>query len=256
MKYKKNISVIGCGKMGSIILEAISERFPDYGIIGIETNENTLRSLQRFTVYGTLEKVIDSDVIVIAVKPQNIKELLNELSLILKRIDKKVLLISIAAGIKKELIEKLLNNDRIEVIRAMPNTPSSVKKGVTALSDTAALDEASREIVEKIFLAMGMIFYTDHFDAVTALSGSGPAYFFRIAEIMEEFAVKNGLTPSDARTIAAETIRGSGELMSGSELSFKELRENVTSPGGTTQAALEFFNENSFEEILKLWLQQ
>ena len=133
----------------------------------------------------------------------------------------------------------------------MPNTPCIVGEGVSIISAGSDVSSETVNLVEKIFGGMGKVLKVEEslMDTVTALSGSGPAYFFLIAEIMEKFALDNSIDKNLARVIISQTIKGAGILMAESNKSFSELRHDVTSPGGTTEAAIKYLKENKFSEV-------
>lgn len=176
-------------------------------------------------------------VLVMAVKPQ----IINEVSASLKPlVGPGTIVLSIAAGTKLATLINGLGATR--VVRAMPNTPAQIRRGVTAAIGTPALDELDRALAETLLSAIGKVAWVDDealIDAVTAVSGSGPAYLFLLTECLAEAGVAAGLSPELAMMLARETVSGAGELLHRSAQPPEVLRQNVTSPGGTTAAALE-----------------
>lgn len=190
--------------------------------------------------------VEQSDVILLCVKPQGFIDMLHEIGDSSGR-----LLISIAAGIRISAIETACE-DRHRVIRVMPNTPALVGKGASAfaLGGSATPDDA--QVAETLLGAVGYVCQVqeDDLDAVTALSGSGPAYIFLMIEAMVAAGVKQGLSPEIAHHLAVQTVAGAAELVIQTGYAPARLRENVTSPNGTTYAALQSFRANKFEQIV------
>ena len=188
-----------------------------------------------------------ADIIVIAVKPGIVSSVLGEIS---PSLDSSKLLISIAAGVTIAEIEK--SAPGVPVIRAMPNTPALINQGVTAIAGGNFAEEPHMEKASKIFSAVGIVVSVDErlMDAVTALSGSGPAYVFLMAEAMESAGIRMNLPAEISQKLTRGTILGAAKMLmqEGSEPS--DLRMKVTSPGGTTEAALNYLEKNNFKEAL------
>ncbi len=250
---KKKITIIGCGNMGYAILRAVSSN-NDFEVTVVEKEKEKCEKLNDeydLSIYESISVENISDVYILAVKPQNMGEVLKNLGVVVRGVEKKITIISIAAGITTEYIENSLKgyNNNFSIIRVMPNTPALVSMGITAIS--SVINEEDLKIVEDIFKFLGetVEIEEEFMDVVTALSGSGPAYFFYIAEIMEKFAVDSGLDKDVAQKLITQTVLGSGEMMLKRNEDYKELRKAVTSPGGTTQAAIEFLESKSFSKI-------
>jgi pyrroline-5-carboxylate reductase len=160
--------------------------------------------------------------------------------------------ISFVAGKKTSLIESFLLNS-VPVLRVMPNTPMSVGVGASAISAGKFASQIDTSAVEQLLKASGEVIVVDESlqDAVTATSGSGPAYFFRFVEAMIAGAQELGLSESDAKILVIQTIAGASEMLKEDGASPTKLRENVTSPNGTTFAALQVFESNDLETIIK-----
>ena len=188
-----------------------------------------------------------SNVVVFAVKPQNVMELLAILSP--SPADK--LFVSICAGVTTGFIEKQLSGTP-RVVRAMPNTPMLVGKGVTAICRGQWATEDDLAVAKEIFGVASLLVDVDEgqMDAVTAVSGSGPAYFFHLVEAMVAAGVKLGLSEEAALVLAKETCLGAGALLAESDDPPEELRRKVTSPGGTTFAAIAKMTEAGLKEIV------
>jgi len=190
------------------------------------------------------------DVVVLSVKPQNIDEVLDEIK---DAVSKNAVVISIAAGITTAKIAAILGD--VEIIRVMPNTPALIGEGAGALFSANAA-ETSMAAAVKMFGAVGKAVVVDKeelIDAVTAVSGSGPAYFFLLAEEMIKAAEKLGLSARTAKDLVLQTAKGAGLLVARADADGQtpaELRKKVTSPGGTTEAALKVFAQNRFGEIV------
>ena len=188
------------------------------------------------------------NVIFLAVKPQDLADVLNELK---QTIQPETVVISIAAGKTIKFIEDQLQTNN-PVIRAMPNTPAQIGKGISAIAAGAKVSGDELKIATELFSTTGevVVVTEDKIDAVTALSGSGPAYFFYFIEAMVKAGVELGLTDEIATKLAIETISGSAAMLKESNLDAATLRKNVTSPKGTTAAALEVFSNSDLENII------
>jgi pyrroline-5-carboxylate reductase len=189
-----------------------------------------------------------SDVILLVVKPQDMQALLAEIK---PHINKNVLVLSFVAGKKIGFIQENLSDSQ-PVVRIMPNTPTSVRLGAAGYSFGSAVTEEHRVFVASLLAAAGKAVEVDESlqDAVTATSGSGPAYFFAFVEAMVEGAIALGLSREDATTLTIQTIVGSAALLEKSGDSPTTLREKVTSPNGTTAAALASFSQDHLSEIV------
>ncbi len=187
---------------------------------------------------------------VLAVKPQVLHAVCAELAALAQ--DERPLVLSIAAGIRNDQIERWLGGD-LAVVRAMPNTPALLGAGAAGLCANARVDGAGRALVERVLGAVGITCWIEdeaQMDVVTALSGSGPAYFFLLVEALEQAAVARGLPREAARALAAQTCLGAGRMLLESGATAGELRQRVTSPGGTTAAALERFGAGGFAALI------
>lgn len=199
--------------------------------------------------------VQEVDVVVLAVKPQAMREVLLQIAPVVQQ--KKSLVVSIAAGISQTSLALWLGSD-VAIVRCMPNTPALVLTGATALHANTNVDEEEKDLAENILRAVGLALWVDdeaQLDAVTAVSGSGPAYFFLMMEAMENAAVTMGLDEHTARLLVQQTALGAAKIALESAESPAQLRERVTSPGGTTQKAIETFQENGFAELVSKALQ-
>lgn len=198
-------------------------------------------------VVSDAEAAVDADTILLAVKPQAFSDVAKAIA----PLAKPTVVISIMAGLSSGRIREAMG-DHARVVRAMPNTPAQIGVGMTvmAIGDGAAVDDAL--LAQRLFEAIGRVIRVDEqfMYAVTAVSGSGPAYVFLLAEAMQQGAEQMGLSHADARKLVTQTVRGAGELLAQSELTATGLRQAVTSPGGTTAAALEHMFEKELPEIV------
>jgi pyrroline-5-carboxylate reductase len=195
------------------------------------------------------EAVAGKDIVVLAVKPQNLTEVMQGLNG--KVIDNQLVL-SIVAGAKIKTISQGLNHSAI--VRAMPNTPAQIGEGMSVWTATPEVTEEQKQSAKAILGAMGKeIFVADegYLDMATAVSGSGPAYFFLMVEALVEAAVEIGLPGDTAQELVVQTLLGSGRFLQASGETPAELRSKVTSPGGTTAAALEQFEKGDFSALVK-----
>ncbi len=191
-----------------------------------------------------------ADVVVLAVKPQVLRQVLTSARDELQR--HRPLLVSIVAGIRERDIQRW-SGGGISIVRAMPNTPALVGSGATGLFANALTDDTQRDTAESLLRAVGMTVWLaeeQQLDAVTALSGSGPAYFMYFMEALEKAGTEHGLPAETARLLTLETCLGSAKLAINSTEELPELRRRVTSPGGTTERALEVMDQSGLPGIL------
>ena len=199
----------------------------------------TLTNRYPVTTFNSNQQAIEGvDVVILAVKPQQLQDVVRELSADWQAHQ---LMISIAAGIRIEDINRWLGKSQSSIVRAMPNTPALVEAGATALFANEHVTHQQHELAESILRACGLAIWLQdekHMDAVTALSGSGPAYFFLVMEAMEKAAIELGLPQETARLLCLETAFGAAKMALESGESASTLRKQVTSPGGTTERAI------------------
>lgn len=199
--------------------------------------------------------VAEADVVVLAVKPQILREVALQIAPAVQ--SSKTLVVSIAAGISQSSLAKWLGAD-VAIVRCMPNTPALVLSGATALHANDKVSEEQKDLAENILRSVGLALWVDEesqLDSVTAVSGSGPAYFFLLMEAMEQAALHMGLSEHCARLLIQQTALGAAKIALESAESPTQLRERVTSPGGTTQKAIETFQQNGFGELVAKALQ-
>lgn len=249
MKLQSKIGFIGGGKMAEALIRGIiqSQLFDSSQIITVEPlaeRRQDLSDLYKINVAEDTKAVADCGIIILAVKPQVMGSVLDGLTDI---INVNHLIVSIAAGIPLSFIESRLC-EKCRVIRVMPNTPALVLEGASALSGGAATTRDDIEICRNIFSAVGKCITVDekYLDAVTGLSGSGPAYVFSFIEALIDGGVKVGLARGDAELLALQTVLGSVRLAMETGDHPAVLRSMVTSPGGTTIAGLHKLEKDGF----------
>lgn len=239
--FAGTLVLVGAGKMGSAMLDGWLARGlkPKKLVIVEPQPAKPIKALTRRGVrLNPKGKITDASAIVIAVKPQTAAQALPPLAPL---VGKTTLVLSIMAGRTIASVEKALSANAA-IVRAMPNTPAAVGRGITVAVGNRKVVARQRRLASDLLSAIGKVeWVTDEslIDAVTAVSGSGPAYVFLLAECLAKAGVAAGLPAELALTLARETISGSGELLHRSPLDAASLRQNVTSPGGTTAAALE-----------------
>ena len=249
----KHIAFVGAGNMAEALIKGLlqSKIVKAKQITASDVNKKRLRWLKEEycirTSSSNTDAIEKSDIILLAVKPQVLPELLVDIS---EKLAGK-LVISIAAGITISKIENALPKNT-PVIRVMPNTPALVQRGAAAISCGKSAKKNHAVMAMDIFRSVGFAIQVDEkfMDIITAISGSGPAYVFYLMEAMIKQAVKGGIEPAEALHLVAETVRGAGELVDRTSRSPADLRKCVTSPGGTTEAALKVMKEHDFLGIV------
>ena len=249
------LAVIGGGNMGRAIIGGLLARGDDATRIVVadpiaDARDYLHSQLGVNTVASNHEAVAHAETIVLAVKPQQMRDVALEIAPALR--ERNPLVISIAAGITTASLTAWLAGGAA-VVRAMPNTPALIGRGITALYATAAVSPAGRDTADSLLCAVGSVVWVQDesaLDAVTALSGSGPAYFFLLIECLERAGVALGLDFNIARRLALETAAGATELARSSPLETAALRVQVTSKGGTTERALQTLAAGGFEELV------
>jgi len=249
------IAFIGGGNMGEAIISSLLEKRlaapADISVSDVsESRRKYLKERYRVTATeNNVEAADDKNAVVLAVKPQNLPEVMAGLKGCLKPAQ---LVLSIVAGVRIGNICRGLGHSC--VVRCMPNTPAQVGFGMSVWTATPEVAATQKEQSQAILGAMGKEIYFDdekYIDIATAVSGSGPAYFFLFAEAMIDAAVKIGLSRSEAGEMVLQTMLGSVHLMQKSGKPPAELRRNVTSRGGTTERALKVFEEGGFAGLVE-----
>ncbi|MFF9563997.1 pyrroline-5-carboxylate reductase [Leifsonia sp. NPDC014704] len=246
------IAMLGAGSMGRAILSGLLA--PGVQVAGIRvTNRSEARAAELagtpgVTAYATETKadanwlaVDGAQVVIVAVKPAMVRDLLAEIT---DSLAPGTVVVSVAAGVTTETMETLLP-DSVSVVRAMPNTPAVVGKAVTGISAGSRTDPEDLQVVRALFETVGEVVEVpeSQLDALSTISGSGPAYVFLLIEALTEAAVQKGFTPEQAATLVNGTFLGASELLVSSGEDPAELRRRVTSPNGTTERAIAVLSE-------------
>ncbi len=253
---KRKIGFIGGGNMAtSLIGGLISDDCSPANIWVAEPDASRREALaDRYGINVTednAELAATVDVVVLAVKPQVLYAVCTHIGEAIKT--RNTLVISVAAGIRIDDIDRWLGGGNA-VVRTMPNTPALVKSGATALYGNKRVSGEQRELAESIMRAVGLTLWLDEesqMDAVTALSGSGPAYFFLIIELLQQSGIKLGLSADNARLLALQTAFGAAKMALESPDDSTMLRERVTSPGGTTERAINILEDGNIRELFE-----
>lgn len=242
---KPTIAFIGAGNMASSLIGGlIADSYPPNCIFATNPIQEKLASLEKSfginTTSNNREGAEKADIIVFSVKPNLLKSVVVELKETIRR--KNPLLISVAVGITTETIQKWLVDIPASIVRCMPNTPALLRCGATALYANSRTSEEQSALAESILRAVGVTVWVTHereMDVVTAISGSGPAYFFLVMEAIMECAQEMGLKKEQAQLLTVNTALGAARMALESNKDIGELRQQVTSPGGTTEQAIQ-----------------
>lgn len=248
------LAFIGGGNMGRSLIGGLIARGIAPGRIVVADPSDTAREklIADFGIRAVAhasEAIHDAALVLLAVKPQVMRDVCQSLAV---DFPERSVAVSIAAGITTIQLDTWLGGGRA-VVRAMPNTPALLGAGATGLYANARTTPEQRQLASAVLGAVGICEWLDKeslVDVVTALSGSGPAYFFLLAEAMQTAAVELGLPASTARALAAQTCLGAGRMLVEAGEDAATLRQRVTSPGGTTQAALDCFSHHEFHAIV------
>jgi pyrroline-5-carboxylate reductase len=243
MLSKKIIAIIGTGNMGEALVSGLigSKSSKPRNIICTDIRRDKLKEIKATynvrTTTNNLKAVKEADIVIYAVKPQIMAATLTETS---TRLDMSKLVISIAAGVPLAAMEACINKD-LRLIRAMPNIAAAVKEAATAIAAGAHATKEDVQLALEIFNSIGKsIFLKENYlmDAITGLSGSGPAYIFLIVDALADAGVKMGLARQDSIFLAAQTVLGAAKLLIETQEHPGQLKDKVTSPGGTAIAGL------------------
>lgn len=252
-KHTHTIGFIGGGNMArSLIGGLIRAGYPANALSVADPNESIRSALATdFGIQATTDnqQIADQcDVVVLAVKPQVLKDVATTLRTGQRQHQ---LFLTVAAGIRTTSLDNWLGSDT-PIVRAMPNTPALVQSGATGLFANSQVSDAQRDLAESIMRAAGLVQWVEdenQMDAVTALSGSGPAYLFLVMEAMEKAAQNLGLPAETARLLTLQTAFGAAKLALEIEEDPAILRKNVTSPGGTTERAIQVLQQEGLEDV-------
>jgi pyrroline-5-carboxylate reductase len=251
---QKTLGFMGFGNMGMAIAGGLLEKgtLASRQVIIYDLDETKRDAAEQMGigVAESPEQLAQAcDILILATKPQGIPDALEQIK---SALTPKVLVVSICAGVSIGFFQKTLGED-FRVVRVMPNTPALVSEGAAGIALSANCSETDGELARAIFESIGLVELVpeEAIDAVTALSGSGPAYFFYMVECLVKAATHEGLDKDQATRLAAQTLLGAGRLLMESGESAGVLRDRVTSRGGTTAAALQAFMEHGFEAIIQ-----
>jgi pyrroline-5-carboxylate reductase len=250
---RQTVAVLGAGSMGTILAEGLLRAGwePADLVLAVRRKERAVET-ERLTGITTLldaaAAAAGRDVLVVAVKPRDVGTLLRQIA---GTVTSDQLVISLAAGVPLSVFEAALPG--VPIVRSMPNTPAAVDEAMTAYCGGTHADEAALEHAAEVLGAVGdtINLSEDLLDAVTAVSGTGPAYIFLLAESLTEAAIREGLPHHAAERLVDQTLRGAGVLLQGSEKSAFRLRAEVTSPGGTTAAAMHVLENGGFRALVE-----
>lgn len=251
-----HIAFIGAGNMaGALIAGLLADGTPPEQLLAADPSEEKCEALSAAAGIRTLqdnrEAAALADIIVLAVKPQILRQVVQELAEQIQ--DRRPLVISIAAGVRCDSLQAWLGGD-VPLVRTMPNTPAMIRSGATVLFATPLVSEEQRAQAESLMRAVGLTQWIDdeaQMDAVTALSGSGPAYYFLIMEAMETAARELGLPAETAHLLTLQTALGAARMALESSDPPEALRARVTSPGGTTERAVRALEEGGIRDLLR-----
>lgn len=254
------IAILGAGSMGRAILQGllsphvhvaagirITNRRPE-AAADFDTEPRVSAWVTSTNVDANREAVRGAAVVIVAVKPADVEAMLAEVA---ADLDDDAVLVSVAAGKTLQQLQRAAGATRA-VMRAMPNTPAQIRRGVTGIAVGDHVSAAQRDLVESVFATVGSVVVVDEerLNALTSISGSGPAYVFYLIEQWEQAARELGFSDAEAALLVRETVRGAAELVLASGEEPEELRRRVTSPNGTTERAIGVLQQANFAEIL------
>ena len=250
---KEHIAILGVGKMGKSIAKGLLSKHvvTPTNLILTKPHPKDLQEFKRLAVRVTSnnqEAVRIADVIILAVKPQTMEQLLYEIG---PMITKDQLIISVAAGVTIENVEEKIGHDKA-IVRVMPNLCAQIGESASAWVTNRNVTKRQKLVIKTILKTMGIEVYLQNqnlLDAVTAISGSGPAYFFLISQLLKKAALNMGLSAEISEKLIRQTFFGSAELLKGTSMSMENLITAVASKGGATEAALAQFYKNGFSEL-------
>jgi pyrroline-5-carboxylate reductase len=248
-----SVAILGAGAMGEALLRGLLQAGWSVDEIGVavrrpERAEAVLRASGCRVTLDPREALDGRQVLVIATKPRDVGRLLDQIE---GAVTPSQIVVSVAAGVPIRDFEERLGG--VAVIRAMPNTPALVGEGVTGIAAGTHAHEEAMAAATAVLSAVGVVRKMDEslMDAVTAVSGTGPAYVFLLAEALVEAAIREGIPRDMAETLVYQTVRGAGHLLTDTGRSPAELRGQVTSPGGTTAAAVHILEERGFRALVE-----
>lgn len=254
-----SIAFIGGGNMASSLIGGLRESGTAADTILVSEPDDDRRQslMQQFGIQTTLSNTdcLQQDMVVLAVKPQLLKQVCEQLQPNLDNTPPTF--ISIAAGLRSMDINQWLGgtaDNKLPIVRCMPNTPALLQCGATGMYANAAVSQTAREQADNILNSVGITVWVDDenlLDSITAVSGSGPAYYFLMMEAMQQAAIEMGLDTNTASKLVTQTALGAARMMAESDLDAATLRANVTSKGGTTEQAILSFEQSGFRDTVK-----
>lgn len=248
----RKLVIVGAGSMAEALISGIvKEHLIDSEKIWVtnRTNEKKLTMLKEqygVTITYNLKELFDgAEVVVLAVKPKDVEDALKSLH---HYLTEQMLLISVLAGVSINVMETLAGK-QLAIVRAMPNTSAAVGKSATAIAVNSNVSKEQLELSKLLFETVGLTTFVneEQLDAVTGLSGSGPAYIYYLVEAMENSAVEIGLERQLAKELIVQTLVGAAEMLKSTTKPSSKLRQEVTSPGGTTEAGIRILEENQVQ---------
>ncbi|MEN8040129.1 MAG: pyrroline-5-carboxylate reductase [Actinomycetota bacterium] len=247
------VAILGAGSMGEIFARGLLRAGWEPQDLSLAVRRAERARELEFTTGAMTTRVLNEavegrEVLIVAVKPKDVPIVLDEIA---EAVTPSQIVVSIAAGVPLAVFEESLPN--VPVVRAMPNTPSAADLGMTAYTVGSSVDDDHTDLARSVLAAVGETIEVseDLLDAVTAVSGTGPAYVFLMAEALIEAAIREGLPHHAAEKLVHQTVRGAGELLATSDKSAFRLRGEVTSPGGTTAAAMHVLEDGGFRALLE-----
>ena len=252
MTEKQTIGFIGAGNMGTAMINGLIQDKKDLEIQIYDVDSEKSKALSQkyaINISDSPEKLVDSsNIVILSVKPDAIETVLETIK---KNIHENTILVSIAAGIKITTIESVVGKTT-KIVRVMPNTPALVGEGISVISPNRAIDEHQIGVINDIFSSIGSVLQLPekNMDAVTGLSGSGPAFVFTFIQALADGGVKMGIPRDKAVILAAQTVLGSAKLVLEGDEDPISLRGRVTSPGGTTIEGVHTLERSGFSGIV------
>jgi pyrroline-5-carboxylate reductase len=249
----RKITIIGAGSMSEALISGmIANQFIENQSVWVTNRSNCSRlaTLQEkyhvSTSYDIEELLNGADMVILAMKPKDAGAAMENIK---SHLSEKTLLVSVLAGVSIQTLEEL-SETNLSIVRAMPNTSATIGKSATALAYNKNSTKEQIELVERMFDTIGLtrIIEEKQLDAVTGLSGSGPAYFYYLVEAMEKSAIEIGLDPKLAKELIVQTLLGTAEMLTVSQKPSHQLRFEVTSPGGTTEAGIRILEQRQVRE--------
>lgn len=253
---QQHIGFIGGGNMASSLIGGlIQDGYPPHLMTASDLSQDKLSQLEsEFAIQTTQDNTklcAQASIVVLAVKPQNMHQVTSSIQDAVQQ--SRPLIVSIAAGIREADLDRWLGGD-LAIVRCMPNTPALVQTGATGLHANAKVSPDQRDLTESILRAVGVTVWVDQesdIDTVTALSGSGPAYFLLVIEALQAAAIKAGLSSETAQLLAQQTALGAAKMALESNDSPEVLRQRVTSPGGTTERAIGVLEQGDLRALFE-----